>query len=139
MSCLSGNIGGSITILVWNTIKPYQSIISILFQHHISSIIWSILKAIYWKVCSLFNEHRWTMFSYYDINSKTWTACFLTECGYCAHIKCLNQITRMCASVRVQQDPTYNLSICAEKGLSAQNYRCAECRQPISFSMSGLS
>jgi len=56
------------------------------------------------------------------------------ECGYCAHIKCLNQITRTCASVRVKVDPTYCLSICEDRGLSNQNYRCAECRGQISYS-----
>jgi hypothetical protein len=59
---------------------------------------------------------------------------FLSECGYCSHEKCLNQITRTCASVKVQEDPTFCLDICKERGLSEQNYRCAECRAPISFS-----
>lgn len=62
---------------------------------------------------------------------QEWYRC--TECGYCAHTKCLNQITRTCASVRVQEDPTYCLSICPDRGLSSQNYRCAECRSAISF------
>ncbi|XP_052242863.1 differentially expressed in FDCP 8-like isoform X2 [Dreissena polymorpha] len=67
---------------------------------------------------------------------QQWYKC--SECGYRAHIKCLNQITRTCASVRVQEDPVYNLAICEEQGLSAQNYRCAECRAAISYK-SGFS
>ncbi|WAR01533.1 DEFI8-like protein [Mya arenaria] len=47
-------------------------------------------------------------------------------------------ITRKCACVRVQEDPSYNLAICEERGLSVQNYRCAECRAEISYK-SGFS
>ncbi|XP_052802774.1 differentially expressed in FDCP 8 homolog A-like isoform X2 [Mya arenaria] len=67
---------------------------------------------------------------------QQWYKC--SECGYCAHEKCLNQITRKCACVRVQEDPSYNLAICEERGLSVQNYRCAECRAEISYK-SGFS
>ncbi|KAL4225768.1 Differentially expressed in FDCP 8 [Mactra antiquata] len=62
---------------------------------------------------------------------QEWYKC--SDCGYCAHLKCLNQITRTCASVKVQEDPVYSMEICYEKGLSSQNYRCAECRGQISF------
>lgn len=67
---------------------------------------------------------------------QQWYKC--SDCGYRSHVKCLNQITRTCASVKVQEDPTYCLDICVERGLSSQNYRCAECRRPISFK-SGFS
>ncbi|XP_053384754.1 differentially expressed in FDCP 8 homolog [Mercenaria mercenaria] len=67
---------------------------------------------------------------------QQWYKC--SECGYCSHEKCLNQITRTCAYVKVQEDPIYCLDICPERGLSSQNYRCAECRGPISFK-SGFS
>ncbi|XP_064610504.1 differentially expressed in FDCP 8 homolog [Liolophura sinensis] len=67
---------------------------------------------------------------------QVWYRC--TECGYHCHEKCLNQITRTCASVKVAENPSYILSICPEKGLAYQNYRCAECRAHISFK-SGFS
>lgn len=62
---------------------------------------------------------------------QTWYKC--TECGYSAHEKCLNMITRTCASLKVLENPTYTNDICPTRGLSFQNYRCAECRAPISF------
>ncbi|KAL3841852.1 hypothetical protein ACJMK2_019949, partial [Sinanodonta woodiana] len=62
---------------------------------------------------------------------QEWYRC--TDCGYNAHEKCLNLITRTCASLKVQENPSFCLDICPNLGLSAQNYRCAECRQLISF------
>lgn len=67
---------------------------------------------------------------------QKWFRC--SECGYSCHDKCLNNITRMCASQKVLESPEYFLSICPNRGLSAQNYRCAECRKAISF-QSGFS
>ncbi|KAJ8299454.1 hypothetical protein KUTeg_023514, partial [Tegillarca granosa] len=62
---------------------------------------------------------------------QSWYKC--SDCGYCCHEKCLNLITRTCASLKVQENPTFCLSICPNRGLSSQNYRCAECRSSISF------
>ncbi|XP_022331608.1 differentially expressed in FDCP 8 homolog A-like [Crassostrea virginica] len=67
---------------------------------------------------------------------QKWFRC--AECGYSCHEKCLNNITRMCASQKVLESPEFFLSICPNRGLSAQNYRCAECRKAISF-QSGFS
>ncbi|XP_068219744.1 differentially expressed in FDCP 8 homolog isoform X3 [Palaemon carinicauda] len=54
-----------------------------------------------------------------------------TLCGYRCHGRCVNRVQRRCASVKVNEDASYILSICPEVGLSAQNYRCAECRRLI--------
>ncbi|XP_074644650.1 differentially expressed in FDCP 8 homolog isoform X2 [Tubulanus polymorphus] len=62
---------------------------------------------------------------------QLWYRCEI--CGYSCHSKCLNVITRMCAITKVNECPTYCLSICPEKGLDAQQFRCAECRTVISF------
>ncbi|XP_064640629.1 differentially expressed in FDCP 8 homolog B-like isoform X2 [Lineus longissimus] len=62
---------------------------------------------------------------------QVWYRC--SECGFCCHGKCLNLITRMCASIKVGENPSYILSICPEKGLALQQYRCSECRTVISF------
>ncbi|KAK7085900.1 Differentially expressed in FDCP 8 [Halocaridina rubra] len=53
------------------------------------------------------------------------------SCGYRCHGRCVNRVRRRCASVKVNEDPSYILNICPEVGLSAQNYRCAECRRLI--------
>jgi len=61
-------------------------------------------------------------------------ACYRCQaCGFSCHDKCLNLITRTCASSKVAENPTYILSICPEKGLAEQMYRCAECRAPLAF------
>lgn len=62
---------------------------------------------------------------------QSWLRC--EECGFCCHRRCLNFITRTCASQKVSADPTLSLTICPEKGLHAQNYRCMECRTAIGF------
>lgn len=49
-------------------------------------------------------------------------------CGYRSHAKCLDLVRRTCAGVLAKRRPGYLLSICPEKGLAAQKYRCAECR-----------
>ncbi|XP_045625788.1 differentially expressed in FDCP 8 isoform X2 [Procambarus clarkii] len=49
-------------------------------------------------------------------------------CEYRCHGRCVEGILRRCASVKVNEDATYILRICPEVGLSAQNYKCAECK-----------
>lgn len=61
----------------------------------------------------------------------TWYRCY--ECGYRCHNKCLDAIKRMCAKVKIQENPTYNLDVCPEVGLAVQKYRCAECHSRILF------
>ncbi len=56
------------------------------------------------------------------------------ECDYISHGQCLNSVKRICASVKVKENPCYILEICPEKSLRNQNYRCAECKAGISFS-----
>lgn len=53
------------------------------------------------------------------------------NCNFKCHSKCLNAITRKCAYKLVLEKPEYVLSICPEEGLSAQGYKCAECRRNI--------
>lgn len=60
-----------------------------------------------------------------------WYCC--KSCGFKCHSKCLNLITRVCASTKVSENPSYILDICPEVGLSQQKYRCAECRRKIIF------
>ncbi|XP_071120804.1 differentially expressed in FDCP 8 homolog isoform X1 [Mytilus edulis] len=67
---------------------------------------------------------------------QTWLRC--ADCGYSCHEKCVNGIKRTCASLKVAENGIFCLSICPDRGLSAQNYRCAECRSHISFK-SGFS
>ncbi|GAB6026755.1 hypothetical protein CHUAL_013259 [Chamberlinius hualienensis] len=58
-----------------------------------------------------------------------WYRC--KACGFSCHGKCINYVTRMCASVKVHENPSYILDICPEQGLSSQIYRCAECRTEL--------
>ncbi|KAG0415600.1 hypothetical protein HPB47_007216 [Ixodes persulcatus] len=53
------------------------------------------------------------------------------NCNFKCHNKCLNSITRRCAYARAHEKPEFTLDICPEQGLSAQGYRCAECRQNV--------
>lgn len=62
---------------------------------------------------------------------QSWLKC--EACGFCCHKRCLNLITRTCANLKVSENPVLNLTICPEKGLHAQNYRCMECRIAIGF------
>ncbi|XP_048241861.1 differentially expressed in FDCP 8 homolog A-like isoform X4 [Haliotis rufescens] len=62
---------------------------------------------------------------------QAWYKCI--DCGYSCHAKCLILITRTCAKQRVLENPSYCLSICPQKGLASQNYRCAECKSSLSF------
>lgn len=55
-------------------------------------------------------------------------------CYYRCHSKCMNMITKPCVRSKVSHQSEYELSICPEIGLDRQDYRCAECRTPISMS-----
>ncbi|XP_030840664.1 differentially expressed in FDCP 8 homolog [Strongylocentrotus purpuratus] len=61
---------------------------------------------------------------------QTWFKC--SECNFGCHGKCLNLVKRKCVSAKISR-PCFDLNICPEKGLSAQKYRCAECRAPLAF------
>ncbi|XP_071957898.1 differentially expressed in FDCP 8-like [Antedon mediterranea] len=61
---------------------------------------------------------------------QSWYRCI--DCGLNCHSKCLNLIKRECVSRKIS-GANYSTEICPEAGLSAQNYRCAECKIPISF------
>lgn len=56
------------------------------------------------------------------------------DCEYISHSHCLNSVKRVCASVKVNENPQYILELCPEKKIGAQNYRCFECKSGISFS-----
>lgn len=58
----------------------------------------------------------------------------ISDCKYSCHVKCLVQVCRLCAHVKASENPTYIIDICPELGLSAQAYRCAECKAHITFS-----
>ncbi|XP_054311473.2 differentially expressed in FDCP 8 homolog isoform X5 [Pongo pygmaeus] len=62
---------------------------------------------------------------------QTWYTC--TGCYYRCHSKCLNLISKPCVSSKVSHQAEYELNICPETGLDSQDYRCAECRAPISL------
>jgi len=67
---------------------------------------------------------------------QSWFHC--EDCGFCCHSRCLSQITRTCAKVKVDENPNYMLSICPEDGLSAQNYKCAECRTLLIYTVNSI-
>lgn len=58
----------------------------------------------------------------------------VSGCYYRCHSKCMNLITKPCVKSKVSHQSEYELSICPEIGLDRQDYRCAECRTPISLS-----
>lgn len=60
--------------------------------------------------------------------------CLVSGCYYRCHSKCMNLITKPCVKSKVSHQSEYELSICPEIGLDRQDYRCAECRTPISLS-----
>ncbi|XP_070808945.1 differentially expressed in FDCP 8 homolog isoform X2 [Pituophis catenifer annectens] len=62
---------------------------------------------------------------------QTWYTCM--GCSYRCHSKCLDLITKPCVRSKVSHQAEYELSICPETGLDSQDYRCAECRAPISL------
>ncbi|KAK6627594.1 hypothetical protein RUM44_010072 [Polyplax serrata] len=68
----------------------------------------------------------------------SWYLC--SECNYKCHVKCLDQVCRVCAHVLVTEKPTYIYDICpqAENGLANQNYRCAECLAHTSISYNSV-
>lgn len=61
----------------------------------------------------------------------------LPGCSYRCHSKCLDLITKPCVRSKVSHQAEYELSICPETGLDSQDYRCAECRAPISLRKQG--
>lgn len=68
----------------------------------------------------------WTML-------QSWYMC--SDCKFCCHWKCLNNICRVCVHVIASEAGgyTYTKDICPEQGLSGQGYRCAECKAKITF------
>ncbi|XP_052438246.1 differentially expressed in FDCP 8 homolog isoform X5 [Carassius gibelio] len=62
---------------------------------------------------------------------QTWYTC--TGCYYRCHSKCMHLINKPCVRSKVSHQSEYELSICPEVGLDKQDYRCAECRTPISL------
>ncbi|XP_076630393.1 differentially expressed in FDCP 8 homolog isoform X2 [Colletes latitarsis] len=68
----------------------------------------------------------WTML-------QSWYMC--SDCKFCCHWKCLNNIRRVCVHVIASEAGgyTYTKDICPEQGLSNQGYRCAECKVQITF------
>ena len=53
------------------------------------------------------------------------------ECGFRVHQKCRGSVLRECAGVRAVKEPEFEMRICPEAGLSAQENRCAECQTRI--------
>ncbi|XP_053304848.1 differentially expressed in FDCP 8 homolog isoform X2 [Spea bombifrons] len=76
------------------------------------------------QVCDKCSAYIWGVI-------HTWYTC--TGCYYRCHSKCLNLITKPCVRSKVSHQSEYELSICPEAGLDSQDYRCAECRAPISL------
>jgi len=67
---------------------------------------------------------------------KTIINCFpflIPGCYYRCHSKCMNLINKPCVRSKVSHQSEYELSICPEVGLDKQDYRCTECRTPISL------
>ena len=42
-------------------------------------------------------------------------------------------MSKPCVRAKVSHQAEYQLSICPESGLDSQDYRCAECRAPVSL------
>lgn len=50
------------------------------------------------------------------------------------HSKCLNLISKPCVRSKVSHQAEYELNICLRQAwFGSQDYRCAECRAPISL------
>lgn len=102
-----------------------------------STIIWGLIQT--WYTCTgetlytaLINPCLW-----YRHNQKCEACvipCVVSGCYYRCHSKCMNMITKPCVRSKVSHQSEYELSICPEIGLDRQDYRCAECRTPISLS-----
>jgi len=57
-------------------------------------------------------------------------------CGFRVHDKCVSEIRRDCAAERASRiDFILETNICPERGLAAQNYRCAECQTGLNHEM----
>jgi hypothetical protein len=58
----------------------------------------------------------------------------ITACGYVTHEKCLPQITGKCLAETVKEKSEYLMSICPEKSLTLQHFRCSCCNQALNAS-----
>lgn len=72
---------------------------------HCSGVIWSIVQTSY--ICM--------------------------DCSFVCHYKCVDHICRVCAHVVMTEKGQFELNICPEKGLAAQDYKCAECHSALTF------
>lgn len=81
-----------------------------------------------------FYGHFRSFYSLTGLTSISVLFFFFTGCYYRCHSKCMNMITKPCVRSKVSHQSEYELSICPEIGLDRQDYRCAECRTPISLS-----
>ncbi|XP_055382631.1 differentially expressed in FDCP 8 homolog isoform X2 [Condylostylus longicornis] len=72
---------------------------------HCTGIVWSVVQSSY--ICS--------------------------DCGFVVHQKCIDNVIRICAHVKLSERKFPILEICPEIGLAAQNYKCAECQTPLTF------
>lgn len=112
-----------------------------------SGVIWNVLHS--WYLCSgiytkfyyyqfgiLHNSNHKFFIYKYIFSLILMVDFFHLECNYKCHVKCLDQVCRVCAHVLVTEKPTYIYDICpqAENGLANQNYRCAECLAHTSIS-----
>uniref|UniRef100_A0A8C4R821 Differentially expressed in FDCP 8 homolog n=1 Tax=Eptatretus burgeri TaxID=7764 RepID=A0A8C4R821_EPTBU len=61
----------------------------------------------------------------------SWYTC--TGCRFNCHSRCLSAICKPCVRLKVSHQAKYVMDICPEVGLHAQDYRCADCRQPITM------
>ncbi|XP_067932101.1 differentially expressed in FDCP 8 homolog A-like isoform X2 [Watersipora subatra] len=66
----------------------------------------------------------------------TWYTC--TSCHICCHDRCLNSLKRMCASKKLTEPLSYVMSICRDRGLASQNYKCFECQCGISYKLGAV-
>ena len=87
--------------------KYYITTSGAVYCDHCSGAIWAMLQS--WYMCS--------------------------DCKFCCHWKCLNNICRVCVHVVASEAGgyTHTKDICPEQGLSGQGYRCAECKVRITF------
>ncbi|KAF5287328.1 hypothetical protein FQR65_LT02201 [Abscondita terminalis] len=60
---------------------------------------------------------------------QAWYQC--EDCGYGCHHKCMSSILRECAHMTISERGAYESDICPEVGLSAQKYRCVECKASL--------
>lgn len=56
-----------------------------------------------------------------------------TDCGYLCHYKCIDNICRICAHIIITEKGNFEMKICPEIGLAAQDYKCAECQTNLNF------